>query len=311
MRASVIVPAYNCARLLPATLEAIAAQDVAPHEVIVVDDGSTDGTAEAARSSAVEVTVIEGDHAGPAVARNRGVARASGEALAFTDADCVPQRSWLREGLRALEHADLVQGAVLPDPAVAIGPFDRVVSVGADSALYETANLLVRRELFDAIGGFEDPLGARLGKPLGEDVLFGWRARRRGARVTFDREAVVHHAVFQRGALAYIAERGRLVYFPALAAKLPELRRERLFARGFQTRRSAAFDLALAGAAVSLVSGSPLPSMAALPYAAAVVRRARAWPARAPLVAAVDLAADAVGFAALALGSARSRSPVL
>lgn len=60
--------------------------------------------------------------------------------------------------------------------------------------MYETANLLVTRELFDRIEGFEDWLPARLGKPLAEDVWFGWRARRAGARTAFCSEAIVHHA---------------------------------------------------------------------------------------------------------------------
>ena len=75
--------------------------------------------------------------------------------------------------------------------------------------------------------------------------------------------------------------------------------------------RSAAFDAALAGAAVAAARRSRWPLVAALPWAAMVARAARPWGRRAPAVAATEAAADAVGFAALAIGSARAGSLLL
>src|SRR5262245_38699529 len=118
MRASVIVPAHDAASTLGRTLEALAAQDLdEPFEVIVVDDGSHDATATLAEDAGVRV-IRHPQPLGPGPARNSGAEFAQGEALAFTDADCYPTPSWLREALAALEHADLVQGAVRPDPEV-------------------------------------------------------------------------------------------------------------------------------------------------------------------------------------------------
>ena len=310
---SVIVPARDAAATIGRTLEALAAQDVeAPYEVIVVDDGSSDETAALAERAPGPVRVIRQAGAGPGPARNLGVAEASGSVLAFTDADCVPRADWLREGIAVLERAEMVQGAVRPETGVRPMPFDRTIAVDGRGALYETANLIVRRELFERLEGFEDWLGPVVGgKPLAEDVWLGWRARRAGARVAFGAGAVVEHAVFRRGLGRYLADRFRITYFPAIVARIPELRRELLFGRVFLNRRTAAFDLGVAGAIAALAIGSALPLLAAVPYLAILVGGAVRWRGRAPLVAFGELLADAVGAAALLAGSVRYRSPVL
>jgi glycosyltransferase involved in cell wall biosynthesis len=308
---SVIIPARDAASTLGRTLGVLAEQDLEhDFEVIVVDDGSSDETAKLVERSPHAV-LLRQPGAGPGPARNRGAEAASGRALAFTDADCFPERDWLREGLAALEHADLVQGRVVPDPEVPLGPFDRTVYVDGEHGLYETANLFVRRRLFDDLGGFEDWLSAGIGKPLAEDLWLGWRARRAGARTDFAERATVHHAVFPRGPLGYAAERVRLVYFPAIAAKMPELREGFFWRRWFLNSRSAAFDAAVLAAAAALRARSALPLAAAIPYVRLAAVRARAWGRRAPVVAAGDAAADAVGLVALLAGSIRHRSPLI
>jgi glycosyltransferase involved in cell wall biosynthesis len=300
---SVIVPARNAEVTLPRTLAALRAQEGAPEfEVIVVDDGSTDATARVAEAGGPPVRVLSQAAAGPAEARNRGVAAASGEVLAFCDADCFPARGWLAAGVRALGHADLVQGQVRPDPAAELGPFDRSLWITYEVGLWETANLFVTRELYDRTGGFEDWLRPVAGKAMAEDVWFGWRAKRAGGRSAFCAEALAHHAVFPRGARDYVMERRRLRHFPEMAAKMPELRDAFLHRRWFLNHRTLALDLALAGTAAALVARTPLPLAAWIPYFRGARRPTR--------VAAVDLAADLVGAWALARGSARARSIV-
>jgi len=85
-RCSVVIPAYNAARTLAETLDSVMRQSLPAHEVIVVDDGSRDGTAGVARGFA-GVRVISQANAGPGPAQNAGVAAASGEFVAFLDAD--------------------------------------------------------------------------------------------------------------------------------------------------------------------------------------------------------------------------------
>ena len=279
--------------------------------MIVVDDGSTDDTARVAQAGGA--VLVRQRPAGPAAARNAGVAAASpGTDLAFTDADCEPTPGWLAAGSAALGASDLVQGSVLPTPGVPIGPFDRTVWVGHLTYLFETASLFVRRDLFDSLGGFETWLVPLRSKELAEDVWFGWRARRAGARIAFCEPALVHHAVHPRSAAGFIAEGVRLRFFPAMAARIPELRDTFFYRRLFLTRRAALFDLAVAGTLVAAGTGTWIPLAAAAPYARLTASEGLRWGRRrGPGVIAARVAADAVGLTALAYGSAKSRTLVL
>ena len=92
---SVIVPAYNASATIGKTLEALSRQNCfQPFEVIVVDDGSSDNTADIVHSFAA-VKYFRQDNAGPASARNLGAKMAQGDYLAFTDSDCIPHEDWI------------------------------------------------------------------------------------------------------------------------------------------------------------------------------------------------------------------------
>lgn len=306
--ASVVVPARDAGGTLARTLACLCAQEAPfPYEVIVVDDESTDDTPAIAASAGAPVRLVRQPAAGAGAARNRGVAEASGDLLAFCDADCFPQLGWLAAGVRALESAGLVQGKVLPEPGVSIGPFDRSLWITHEVGLWETANLFVTRAVFDRAGGFEDWLGGAGGRPMGEDVWFGWRALRAGARSAFCAEALAHHAVFPGSPHAYVAERRRLRHFPALARKIPELREHFFYRRVFLNERTAALDGALAAVGLAALLRRPWPLAGVLPYG----RVASGRHTRGRKVIAVDVLADLVGLAALLRGSAENRSPVL
>jgi glycosyltransferase involved in cell wall biosynthesis len=309
VRVTVVVPARNAAPTIDRAMRAIAGER--PFQAILVDDGSADGTPELAQGAYGDLEVLRQASLGPAAARNRGAEAARGDVLAFTDADCFPAPGWLAAGLRALESADLVQGAVVPDPAARPLPLDRTISVHRDSGLFESANLLVRRELFERIDGFEQWIEPEIGKSFGEDLWLGWRARRAGARVAFEPDAVVHHAVIRRDLRQYVEDQRRLEYFPAACALVPELRDTLLWRRAFLSRRTAAFDAAALGLAAAALLRSRAPLAAAAPYAAELAMEARGWRTRAPQVVGAGLVRDAVGLASLVRGSVRYRSPVL
>jgi glycosyltransferase involved in cell wall biosynthesis len=302
---SVIVPARDAAATIARTLAALAAQRFdGTFEVIVVDNGSLDETAAIAVAAGIGVVTRPRGH-GPAGARNAGVDAAAAPLLAFTDADCEPEPGWLEAGVRALRSADLVQGAVIPPPDTTVGPFDRTLWV-AGEGLYETANLFVRREWWERGGGFRELLPhAGASAPFGEDAWFGWRARRAGARSTFAADAIVRHAVFPRGGTGFVAERRRLAYFPALAARVPELRDSRFYGHWFLSRRTAAFDAAVLGVLVASAARRPWVALAAAaPYVTLAARGAAPWgPRLGPRVLAAAFAADLVGAASLARGS--------
>jgi hypothetical protein len=141
-------------------------------------------------------------------------------------------------------------------------------------------------------------------KELGEDVWLGWRARRAGARIEFRPGAEVHHAVFPRSPAGYVAERSRLVYFPEIARRIPEMREVFFYRQVFLSRRTMFFDAAVAGTAAALLLRRPALLAAALPYARLAARGA-------PHVIAAQVAADAVGAVALVRGSIAARSLLL
>ncbi len=318
---SVVVPARNASATMGGLFAALDRQTyTGPWEVVVVDDFSTDATADSARSWGARVVHLDAQ-SGPAAARNAGIAAARAPLIAFTDADCEPSPEWLAEITTSLARADIAMGPVLPTPGVSRGPFARTLRIESESPLFETANLGVRREVVDRIGGFEPfaPIedGRRGGlRPsvdqghFGEDAVFGWRARRLGARTTFAEKALVHHAVFPRGARGYIAERWRLRFFPALVREVPELR-SRLTLRFFLSRKTALFDLAIAGTALGAVSGRRWPLLASLPY----LTQRLSWHAAGRRAVAkrnlAILAGDAVGLAALVRGSVAARRILL
>ena len=280
---SVIIPARDAAPTLARTLEALQAQKTAlAFEVIVVDDGSRDQTRAIAERFANFVSVVPSSGEGPGAARNRGVRAARAPVLAFTDADCFPTSEWLEHGYRALEDADLVQGRVLPDPNTPRTPFDRSLWVKSDHGFYQTANLFVRREIFEAVGGFRDraleqdgrrrwSVDRRRGRatrtPIGEDTLFAWTALRRGARSAFAPDALVYHEVVPGGVRDAAADRWHWTRdMPGLVRHVPELRRTTFYRRVFFGYWTAYFDLAAAGVAAALITRRGVWIGAALPY---------------------------------------------
>jgi glycosyltransferase involved in cell wall biosynthesis len=307
---SVIIPARDAAATIGRTLDALATQRDAPEfEVIVVDNGSLDDTADIAeRHSVVSQTLRRERGTGPGPARNDGAAAARAPVLAFTDADCAPCERWVAAGAEAIQASALVQGRVDPDPAATVGPWDRTLWVGEDQGLYQTANLFVTMAAFKSAGGFPDGLEERDGAPFGEDVLLGWAVRRGGGAASFSSDALVHHAVFPRDFSGYVRERRRYALFPALARAVPELR-DTFFHRGwFMTRRTALFDAALAGVTLAVLLRRTWLAAAALPYVHRVGTDARQ---RGPRTAALEAGADVSSAAALVRGSTRARTPVL
>src|SRR5436305_1000195 len=93
LTASVVIPTYNRRDLVAATLESLGADGVAADRIVVVSDGSTDGTDETVRSHGV--TLMTTARAGPAGARNAGWRACDSEVIAFVDDDCVAERGWL------------------------------------------------------------------------------------------------------------------------------------------------------------------------------------------------------------------------
>jgi glycosyltransferase involved in cell wall biosynthesis len=196
---SVIVPVRDGARTLVACLDALGRQDPVPGvtvEVVVVDNGSTDGSRElAARHPAVSRVVSE-TRPGSYAARNAGLAIATGDLIAFTDADCVPAPDWLRAGVMAVAgNVDLVAGHVTPQVSEVPSVWERFdAGHHVDQRKYvevmgfgATANLFVRRIVLEGVGPFDAAMGS------GGDRELCRRAVTAGFRLAYAPDAVVVH----------------------------------------------------------------------------------------------------------------------
>ncbi len=197
--ASVIVPALNAAATLPDLLSALKSQSgvPGPFEVLVVDNGSTDRTAEIATSNGV--TLLHQPVRGPSAARNLGLARALGPVVACADADTIPNRRWLASLLSAFHEPETVQatGPVYGwQPATGAERYAsrRAIFARENNAQHRRhpfalgMNLAVRRDAARAIGGWDESMTS------GEDVDFGIRLRQRFAGpIRFVDQAIVFH----------------------------------------------------------------------------------------------------------------------
>jgi GT2 family glycosyltransferase len=193
---SVIIPVRNGAASLPPLLRSLREQTLAGDrfELIVVDNDSSDGTAEVA--AAHGATVVSEPIANRSRARNRGAQAARADLFAFTDADCVAHPNWLAALLECAPSAPLIAGEVelrVSDRPNAIERFEKLWRFGQAAWVEEhgwaaTANLLVRRDAFEAVGGL-DPNW----RHIGEDVDFCIRTRKAGFQLAFCADAIVDH----------------------------------------------------------------------------------------------------------------------
>ncbi len=196
---SVVVPTFNRAPMMRRLLDALAACEVPAGglEVIVVDDGSRDDTAEIVSAASIPVEYLYQRNAGPAAARNRGWRHARGELIAFTDDDCVPSDSWVVDLVAALADPEIAGagGRVVPLVPGFLADFiqaERLVSHGGETGQVRylvTANAVYRREVLDAIGGFDE----RFPGAAGEDTDLTMRVVERGLPLTLLTTAAVAH----------------------------------------------------------------------------------------------------------------------
>jgi glycosyltransferase involved in cell wall biosynthesis len=170
-RVSVIIPTYNRGWIVKEAIESVLAQDYRDFELIVVDDGSTDNTDDILNSYRGDIMVFRQENQGVSAARNRGLAEASGRFITFLDSDdlwlpqklfrqveffnknpeaqiCQTEETWIRKGVRVnpKKRHKKPRGMIF-EPSLAL-------------CLVSPSAVMIRRSLFEKVGGFDETLPA-------------------------------------------------------------------------------------------------------------------------------------------------------
>lgn len=193
---SIVIPVKDRAEELVRCLRSLEQLDYPRErrEIIVVDDGSSDGSAAVASRFGCRLVATDAPGSGPAAARNRGVSLARGEILAFIDSDCTASPGWLNELVGGFSDPALAAVGGLVDGMRDAGSLDRYEAVmssltlgtrpltgaaGDDTFYLPSCNLLVRTKAFRSVDGFCPEMH------VGEDVDLSWRLRDAGWRISY------------------------------------------------------------------------------------------------------------------------------
>ncbi len=223
---SVVVPTYNRRESLAQMLRSLELQSYpgAEFEVIVVDDGSTDGTEQTVeefrRNGILALTGVPVPHGGPGAARNVGVGIARGEIIAFTEDDVVADPGWLTHAMTCfddptvagVEGSTSVQGSSAPLRAFDPGNFLSFIP----------CNLFLRKDVFLKCGGYDPAFFHSLtGNYFREDIDLGFALLERGYRVVKSAEAIVAHPEQFHTSNAVFRHLRRYYFDPLLYKKHP------------------------------------------------------------------------------------------
>jgi cellulose synthase/poly-beta-1,6-N-acetylglucosamine synthase-like glycosyltransferase len=197
LKVSVVVPAYNASDTLANCIFALLAQTISrsEYEVIVVDDGSTDNTAEVA--AWYDVQLVRQAHRGPAAARNRGLEVAAGGLILLTDADCRPAPNWIEAMSAPFADPDVAgcKGVYRTDQREWVARFvqaeyeEKYRGMARAPAIdfVDTYSAGYRRRILQLEGAFNETIA------VAEDAELSFRLARRGYKLVFNPNAVVYH----------------------------------------------------------------------------------------------------------------------
>jgi glycosyltransferase involved in cell wall biosynthesis len=196
---SVVIPAYNSVRCLTACLQALAASETQPLECIVVDDGSTDASAETASRYGAKV-LSTGGRTGPAHARNIGARQAAGEIIFFIDSDVCVHRdtlSRLISDFKGKPELDAVIGSYddSPEQQDVLSMYRNLMHRyvhqhgNTQATTFWSGCGAIRRSVFLQYGGFDETYR----RPAIEDIELGYRLVAGGHTIMLDRDVEVKH----------------------------------------------------------------------------------------------------------------------
>lgn len=191
VKITVVIPHLNQPQMLARCLASLADNTRQADQIIVVDNGSDEMPV-----VPQNVTLLQEKSPGPGPARNLGAAHATGNVLAFIDADCLARFDWLEEAERAISHNNILGGDVRigyanPAQLTVLEAYESIYAFQikryiAEEGFTGTGNLVVRREVLDAVGPFA-------GVSVAEDKDWGRRAKGLGYQITYAPRMRVYH----------------------------------------------------------------------------------------------------------------------
>jgi glycosyltransferase involved in cell wall biosynthesis len=224
MSASIIIPTFNGASRIGKCLDALLPQTVGSDaEILVVDDGSSDGTASVVARYA-GVRLISQANAGPAAARNRGALEAKGTIVLFTDDDCVPMADWLSAMLEPFKDPEVfgVKGAYRTHQKALAARFVqldyedryRLMAALPEIDFIDTYSAGFRRDRFLEMNGYDTSFPVA----CAEDIELSYRMSARGWKMKFVPGAIVYHThpdTFSR----YLKKKYKFAFWRMLALR--------------------------------------------------------------------------------------------
>jgi glycosyltransferase involved in cell wall biosynthesis len=204
IKVSVIIPTYNRLHYIKKCLYALFRQTSREFEIIIVDDGSTDGTYEYLEGMRrTDFILLKEKNKGPAAARNLGVKHSKADYIAFIDDDCIPQKRWVENIIKDFREldADSLTCHTLPvykNILKHLGEFERIeLKKNFKPAKLEglrpdqrgmTDNCAIKREIFNRLKGFDEKF-----LYAGEDPDFWFRLLKRGYSINIVDDLIVGH----------------------------------------------------------------------------------------------------------------------
>ncbi len=223
---SIVIPAFNAAQTIGDCLAALSNQSIndSLYEIIVVDDGSVDGTAGIAKDWGAEV--ISQPRSWPAAARNAGVEHAAGDIVCFTDADCVPNTNWIEEMTSPFQDPEVIgcKGIYATQQKSLVARFvqleyeDKYDLLTKQESIdfIDTYSAAYRRDVLQANDGFDHRF------PYLEDQELSFRLAARGYKMVFQPLATVYH-LHSTTLAQYMRKKSRIGYWKAqVVRRFPE-----------------------------------------------------------------------------------------
>jgi glycosyltransferase involved in cell wall biosynthesis len=325
---SVVIPTFNRRDLLREAIESLWNQTLSPqlYEIVVVDNASTDGTAEmmaeGERQSPCSITYRRmEENKGAANSRNVGASLAQGEIIAFTDSDCRVAPDWLERGVQVFKSGNdvaFVSGQTFPKPDQPLTFFSIGNPLRGENPTYPTANMFYRKRSFVEAGGFDLSVDfGDLGKwPLECcDTEMAWRMKSQGLVGVYAADVIVYHEIMQVSPLNWLLHHARVGMVPFLIQRYPGLRRKLLWWGPFAFAENIWFYLAVVGIGLAWITrGWSLLLTLPFVWRAAVVPTRKFSLQRIPIIAGRIVffsLRHAVICGCLIYGSVRARTLVL